>query len=102
MTNSVSSAHLIFSLSLGASGLLSKLSLVPTRNLLSVFRDQTLTNAKDAEISRITPYPVEAILEFLSFKDEEVHEVLKSNPLGKATDQDEIKNRILQQLPPEI
>ena len=66
------------------------------------FRDQILLDDQNAEIPEVVPYPVLHNLDFISLTQDEVKSILKSLPIGKATDPDGVSNRILSALANEL
>ena len=72
-------------------------------NLLNdFFRDQTLINDKDAVLPDIFPYTIHTPLQSIVLSPDEVKEVLKSLPVGKASGPDGISNRVLKELSTEL
>ena len=72
-------------------------------NLLNdFFRDQTLINDKDAVLPDILPYTIHTPLQSIVLSPDEVKEVLKSLPVGKASGPDGISNRVLKELSTEL
>ncbi|MCG8033360.1 MAG: reverse transcriptase family protein, partial [Candidatus Thiodiazotropha taylori] len=72
-------------------------------NLLNdFFRDQTLLNDKDAVLPYIVPYTVQTPLQDIVLAPNEVKEILKSLPTGKASGPDGISNRVLKELSSEL
>ena len=70
--------------------------------LNNFFREQTVLNDKDTVLPDIVPYTVQSQLQSLIFSPDEVKEILIALPIGKATDPDEISNRVLNELSSEL
>ena len=66
------------------------------------FKDQTLLDDSNAEMPEVTPYPVHHNLDSIILTPDEVKNILKALPIGKATGPDGLSNRILAALANEL
>ena len=72
-------------------------------NLLNdYFRDQTLLDDSNVEVPFIQDYPVTSYLNDINLNSDEIRQVLKSLPIGKASGPDGISNRVLKELADEL
>ena len=62
------------------------------------FKDQTLLNDRNVEVSVINDYPIISYLDELNLNNDDAILVLKSLPLGNASGPDDINNRVRKEL----